>query len=570
MEQLKFLIPLRRWWWLIVSATLVATASSFIATRDQQPIYQARVKMIIGRAIDKANPRSADFLASMHLGQTYSEIADTLLVRENTMSALGMAWLPQYEVRSVRNTELLEIIVSDTVPQRAQAVANELANQLILQSPTAFGPDEQERQQFISGELDDLQARITETKDEIQAAQDEIKDLVGARQIQEVEARIGALQSKLNTLQGNYGVLLANTEQGAINTLSVVDPAGLPTTPIGPNSGMTIMTAAAIGFVLAVSAAYVLEFLDNTIKNPDDINEAAGLPTLSGIAWIKAPDGEEEDQIPEYRLIAAEHPRSPISEAYRVLRTGIQFASLNTHNNTLLLASARPSEGKSSTAANLGVVMAQAGKRVLIVDADLRRPVQHKIFGAIQELGLTRLLLAFDDKADRSNGCWNVVEKYVQKTKVAGLSLITSGPIPPNPSEMLDSITMRHLLDMLSDRFDTVILDSPPVLAVTDAVVLGSRVGSVLLVVDAGKTRRQQLKQCVDKMRGVNANLVGVVLNRVSRKGGVYGYYYYYQYEMLYYIDETQDQNGSNGTVTANGRRSCRRKRVTAGDAGRG
>lgn len=535
MEQLKFLIPLRRWWWLIVAATLVATISSFVATRGQQPIYQARVKMIIGRAIHKANPSSADFVASMQLGRTYSEIADTLRLRQNTMNALGMTWLPQYEVGSVRNTELLEIIVSDTVPERAQAVANELANQLVLQSPTAYGPDEQERQLFIHGELDDLQAHITETKDEIRALQDEIKDLISARQIQEVEAQIAALQTKLNTLQGNYAILLANTDQGAINTLSVVDPAALPTTPIGPDTSLTILSATAVSLVLGTVAAYGLDFLDNTIKNPGDIDETCGLPTLSGIARITQREGEV-GRVPGFWLITAEHPRSPISEAYRALRTGIQYANLNSQKNTLLLTSPKPTEGKSSTAANLGVVMAQASKRVLIVDADLRRPVQHEILGVTQELGLTRLLLTLGDKADLSDGYWGVVEKYVQKTEIEGLSVMTSGPIPPNPSEMLDSVSMRHLLGMLSDRFDTVLLDSPPVLAVTDAVVLGSLAGGVLLVVDAGKTRRQQLKQCVEMMRDANANLVGVVLNRLSRDGDGYGYYY--QYEMSYNVDE--------------------------------
>jgi non-specific protein-tyrosine kinase len=557
MDLIPYLNPLRRWWWLIVAATLVAAASSFLATRGQPPIYQARAKLLIGQAIQSPNPNAIDFYTSVQLGRTYAEIAKTDRVRNQAMAALGMNWLPEYRVPTVSGTELLEIIVTDTVPERAKAVANEMANQLILESPTATDSDEQERQDFINGELDDLQFRITETRDEIRLKQDEIKELVSARQIQEVENQIAALQGKLNTLQTNYAVLLANTSGGAINSLSILDPAITPTVPIGPNTGLTLFTASAIGFTLAIGAAYLLEFLDNTIKNPNNIEQVTGLPTLAGIARQEL----SEEEAGERNLITIHHPRSPISEAYRSLRTGIQFANLDNPNSTLLITSSKPSEGKSLTAANLGVVLAQAGRRVALIDADLRRPVQHQIFDLTRELGLTSLLLSLDPDARGHDDEYQVIiDKFMQGTDVPGLSVLTSGPVPPNPSELLDSTKMRTVLRVLSRNFDYIILDSPPSLAVTDAVILGAQVDSVLLVVDAGKTRREQLKQSVEKLREVNANLIGVVLNRLSRKGDGYGDYYYYYQTTSYYSDDDEKESARSKD---NGR-AARRKRQRA------
>lgn len=525
MELKEYLAPLRKWWWLMLVAASVAAFSSYLAVRQQQPIYQARTTLMIGRTIENPNPAGNEFFLSQELAATYADIARRKPVQDRAKEALGVNWLPEYTARRLPNTQLIEIIVTDTNPERAVIVANELARQLVLQSPTAAHPEEQERTTFIEEQLDELQATIRETQEEIAASQSELNDLVSARQIRDMQNQIAALETKLRTLQSNYAALLSSTQRGAINTLSIIDPASA--FPVGPNRRMSVLTAALIGFVLAASAAYLLEYLDDTVKSAEQIERLTDLPVLAGIAPIEA------DSLPN-KLVALHQPRSLIAEAFRSLRTGVQFATLDIPRRKLLITSANPSEGKSVTAANLAIVMAQAGYKVLLIDTDLRRPELHKLFGVQRNNGLTNLLLLLElEKEDRASAeRQETLTGFIQKTAEPNLFVMASGPVPPNPSELLGSSKMGRLLDKLSSQFDYLILDSPPTLAVTDAILLSAQVDATLLVVDYGQTRRNQLQQSVKRLRDVKANLIGISLNRLKPQAD--GYFYYYQYQQTY------------------------------------
>lgn len=389
MELKQYIAPLLKWWWLIAIATILAGGASYYAVSQQPLTYEARAKLLIGRFLDDPNPSNIEFSVSQQLAASYTDIANTRPVREQTMNALGVTSLPQYVVRPLATTQLIEIVVTDTSPERAQAVANELANQLILQSPTAPLPEEQERQAFIAEQLASLQTNIQETEDEIEAKREELQVLVSALDINEAQNQINALQNKLNSLQTNYAALLANTEAGATNTVKVIEPASVPRTPVGPNVEITVLTAAAIGFVLAAAAGYFLEYLDDTIKTSEQVERISNLPTLASIGRIKGSEGK-------LKLISLENPHSPISEAFRELRLGIQFTQVDKPNRILLIASPNLGDGKSLVAANLAVVLAQAGHKVLLIDADLRHPTQHKMFGLNNNYGLTSLLLQMD------------------------------------------------------------------------------------------------------------------------------------------------------------------------------
>jgi capsular exopolysaccharide synthesis family protein len=314
-----------------------------------------------------------------------------------------------------------------------------------------------------------------------------------------------------------------------------------------------VATAAAIGFVLGAIAAYLLEYLDDTVKTPEDVEQLTELPTLAGIAAYEA-DGDAQ-----YSLITRNKPRSPIAEAYRGLRTAIIFTNVDKPTRSILITSPSPAEGKSITAANLGVVMAQAGHRVLIVDADLRRPRQHKIFDLSgNNFGLTNLLLKMlleQDGRTVSENTAELLEGAIHETQQPGLYLLNSGPLPPNPAELVGSEKMGKLLETLEAYFDMVIIDSPPCLAVTDAVVLSTRVDGVALISNSGSTRRKQLQEAVARLNDVNANILGVILNRLTAKTG--GYYYYYYYNRSYYNDD----QGDDGTGQ-DGRTRERRKRT--------
>lgn len=214
-------------------------------------------------------------------------------------------------------------------------------------------------------------------------------------------------------------------------------------------------------------------------------------------------------------LVTISNPRSPISEAYRSLRTNLEFSSLDRPLKTMVVTSAGPEEGKSTTLANLAVTLAQAEKKVILVDCDLRRPSQHEIFEVGNSLGLTSMVV--DEEAFKN--------PPLQETPVPNLKLLPSGPLPPNPSELLGSRRMEEIIATLRERADLVLFDAPPIIAVTDAAVLASKVDGVLLVIKAGTTKRDHAQQAKALLEKVNARLVGAVLNNMRMDISLHRYY---------------------------------------------
>jgi succinoglycan biosynthesis transport protein ExoP len=527
MELSAYLTPLRRWWWLLVASTLVAAVSSFIATRDQPPVYQARTTLMIGRVIEDPNPNQGEINLAQALAQTYADVANREPVRNATMQALELGFLPQYLARAVPQTQIIEIAVTDVNPLRAQVVANELAHQLILRSPS--GSQDQERQQFIDDQLNILQSQIEETQGEIAKLQEQLGTLNSARQLQDTQTQINALQTKLSTLQGNYAALLANTQQGATNTLTVVEPADLPTRPIGPNNRMSILLSAAIGLSLAAGAAYLLEYLDDTLKTPEEITRLLDVPVIGLI-------GESEESKHGINgIYISKHPRSPIAEAYRALRANLEFAAVDQPLKTILIASADAEAGKSSVASNLAVVLAQGEKKVFLVDADLRKSRIHDFTNLSNEFGLSDL---FRDSVDTF--------EVLQVWKDHRIGVITGGDPPPNPSELLGSKKMDRILARLGEKSDVVLIDSPP-FVVSDAIMLAAKVDGVLVVIRPGHSRKKYTLAMMEQLNRAGARILGVVLNRIPRRGADYygGFLYYspYHTDGYYTSEEEVDVN---------------------------
>jgi non-specific protein-tyrosine kinase len=212
-------------------------------------------------------------------------------------------------------------------------------------------------------------------------------------------------------------------------------------------------------------------------------------------------------------LITLTDPRSPVSESYRTLRTNLSFSSLDRPLRTLVITSAAPEEGKSTTIANLAVTMAQSGKKTILVDCDLRRPSLHTIFGLSLEPGLTNMLLNENSPPP------------LQSTEVENLQLLTSGAKPPNPADLLGSNKLDKVIERLLETADIVLFDAPPVIAVTDAAVLGSKVDGVLLVVQAGKTRRDHAERAKEMLEKANVHIIGVTLTNAPKDSSIGGYY---------------------------------------------
>ncbi|SDT17336.1 capsular exopolysaccharide family [Paenibacillaceae bacterium GAS479] len=218
----------------------------------------------------------------------------------------------------------------------------------------------------------------------------------------------------------------------------------------------------------------------------------------------------------KWSLITESNPKSPISESYRMLRTGVEYAGVDEPVDLMMVTSCRAGEGKSTTSANVAVTFAQAGQRVLLIDADMRKPSQHHIFGLSNRSGLTGVL----------NGRFGL-EQGIQETAVNGLDVLTAGQTPPNPSEMLGSKAMSSLLELAKSRYDRVIIDTPPIMAVTDAHIVAGKCDGVLLVIDSGKVKSDVARKAKASLENAGSRILGVVLNNVDRSSGD-GYYYYY------------------------------------------
>jgi succinoglycan biosynthesis transport protein ExoP len=326
------------------------------------------------------------------------------------------------------------------------------------------------------------------------------------------------LQAELTRLQTIYVMRLNSAEDLRLSAaryednVTLFSEAQTPTSPVKPRVLLNTILGLLSGAVLGVSTAFLLEYLDDTIKTPEEVSAVLDLPTLGNVTRIPGVKELKDG------LIALKEPRSPLVEAYRALRTNVQFSLVGNPSASILVTSAGPKEGKSTTLANLGTVMAQAGKRIILADTDLRRPTLHEFFEVPREPGLTDLLL--DDEPE--------VTKYLRETSIPGLWLLPSGPLPPNPSELLSSPQAGRIFEDLKDRADVVLFDSPPVLAVTDATILSTKVRGVLLVLDAGTTRTDVAQQGQEALTQVGASILGVVLNRQKKgRGGYYHYYYY-------------------------------------------
>ena len=318
-----------------------------------------------------------------------------------------------------------------------------------------------------------------------------------------------------------YEVLLKRLKEtnisGGMQTTNVrvLDPAVPPASPFRPKRMLNLLLAIVFGFFMGPVIAVAFEYLDNSIKNPEDVDRYLKIPYLGPVPNFH----EQENSAPGNRgamLVTSQNPKSIPAEAYRSLRTSIIFSSPEDRR-TLLVTSANPSEGKSITSSNLAVTMAQNGARTLLLDMDFRRPVIHKVFGVSQEKGLSNVLVGDAE-----------LEDVLTHTKVPNLDIIPSGHIPPNPAELLSSEGLSAYMDILRDRYDRVIIDSPPILSATDPVIISTYVDEVLLVIKAGETSRELAHAAIGKLRHVKANLLGTVLNSIITGQGNYYQYQYY------------------------------------------
>lgn len=371
-------------------------------------------------------------------------------------------------------------------------------------------------------DFDNLQSQLKYHSEALTSIEEEFSALAATkREYDEQQQRIESWRSQLLQYDSMWETL-SSRRADEIEPAKVSEPAVQPYFAFKPDKELNMILAIVFGLLGGMGLAFFLEYLDDTIKTKEELQRITDVPLFGVIPNIQSgrADSSKRD------LFAYSQPKSTISEAFRGIRTAISYSSQKQENRVYLVTSSGPKEGKTTIAINVATVMAYSGTKTLIVDADLRRPRVHKSFDLPNTRGLTNLIIG--DVA---------VEDVVQPTNIENLYVLPSGPIPPNPSELLGRERMLEILEDLRRRYDRVLLDTPPIGAVTDAAVLGRIVDSVILVVHAGKTRKKLIERGLEQLSQIDVDVSGVVLNnlKIGRKRYYPGYYHYYYYYSSYY-----------------------------------
>ena len=430
----------------------------------------------------------------------------------------------------------------------------------IAQLSTQFGPSYPKLLQ-LNGQLQETEAQVqSEVKkagarlhgDYLTALQRESllhealeKQKQEANKLNESAIEFSLLKRDFESNRTLYEGLLEKLKEAGVtaglrsNNVRPVDIARTPTAPSEPNLPRNLSFALALGLTTGIGLCFVLDSIDNTVRTPEQAQIISGLPSLGMI-----PMGSRHNAGLNFRqrvsigssrevveVITQTRPQSQMAESYRALRTSLLLTSLGTPPKVILVTSALPEEGKTTTSINSAIVLAQRGTRVLLIDADLRRPSIHKTLGMAPTSGLSNVL----------TGGTSLAQAIVPSNISPNLSVLPAGTPPPNPAELLASSNMATLLAELCDQYDHIVIDTPPTLSVTDAVIMATRADAVILVIRAGQTTKQALRRARDVLTQVNARICGVLLNAVNLNSPDYHYYYEYQgkYGHRYYADET-------------------------------
>ncbi len=502
MELSAYVAPLIKWWRLIVVAAVIAGASTLVATLFQPAYYTSRTTLIVGQSINNPNPSSPQFYLEQELAKIYADIGGREPVRRATMEALGLAWLPSYAVRALPNTQLIEIAVTDTNALRAQAVAAELADQLVQRTPADLIPEDEGRQAFVDEQLTQMQQDIVTTQEEITTLQTRLGELSGAREISDVERQISALQDKLRTLQSTYASLVSGTPRGAVNSLTIVEPAEVPARSSGPNRMLNVVLAIVLGAVVAGSGAYLIEYLDRRVNLAAEAQQLLGWPILAEIGQMPA-----ETEPASYII---EQPDTMVADSFRALRASLEAAGLGSHMKTVLVTGPSPAEGKSTVALSLALTMAMAGRRTVLIDGDSHRP--QPVYS--DRMGLSDLLL------NGGNPTAHLINPYP-----GTLSVLPAGVTPLRAAGLMSLGNVRRILDGLEPAADVIVIDGPPAF-VSDSLVLAGAVDGVVAVIRLGHSPRDAVREMKARIESSPANILGVVLNGVAKRPAFYHSYY--------------------------------------------
>ena len=479
---------------VIVIATVVTVLVTALGISVMPPTYEASTTL----RVSLAGGVSANYTEQMYAAQlksTFLTIATSDRVLDELAQRLDLDEAPKLGLELLGNSELMRLTVVHPDPQLAQEAANTMAEILMELNRELYVQVEMTTQEILLQQL-------AKAKDEVGQAWEDYQETIAEYPYD--PATILTAGSAWESKQQTYDRLLAQYEQSRVqeflkaNALSVYDPADLPDTPSGLPKAVHVALGAMVGLTAGAGLAFLFEDLDRTLHGTGEIGALTPLSTLGKIPTVGK-------QYP----ISFSPGGSPHEEAFRRLRTNLFALDGSALLRTILVASAQPLEGKTTVVANLACAIAESGRQVVAVDCDLRRSSLHKMFQLSNRMGLTDALVYHEP---RLNG-------YLIETGIENLWVLTSGPLPPQPTELLGSPAMAHLISKLRQRFDVVLLDTPAIEGVTDAAVLAPLADGVLLVVSRGKAQEEDVLAARTQLADVGARLIGVVVNRAEQDG---------------------------------------------------
>jgi capsular exopolysaccharide synthesis family protein len=500
-----YLDILRRHQWVILLGTLVTLGVVALGTLLQRPIYSATATVRVAQTTS-GTVEYADFVYADRLMNTYARILTSQPLVLELAQRLGLDATPEalagrIEAQVLLNTELLQITAEDESPARARDMANVLASLLVEQSQALYFGTQRSLRDVLQDQIASLEQTLAQQRADLAGAVQE--DVLSARQLDELDRRVRHTEELYASLQRQYeeaGVI----EATRANSVSVVEPARLPASPSQPRVLLNLALGLLLGLLTGIGLSFLLEALNPVIHSSRALEKITPLPVLGSIP------------IPPYGNARRPVPPMP-GEEYRILWANLLSAQARMPLQTLLVTSGDPQAGKSTIVANLAVILAQAGHRVVAVDADLRNPTLHKQFGLTNRIGLRQVL---EGKLSAS--------QVLMPTSVPGLQVITSGSLPKDPALVPGMAGMPAALADLRQQAEFVLLDSPPILAVSDASFLVPAADATLLVVARDEATERRVLKALEQVERMGGRPLGLVFNKEDARHS--DYYYYYDY----------------------------------------
>jgi polysaccharide biosynthesis transport protein len=469
--------------------------------------YTATVTLLFDESLltggSGSTPPNRTLLASTYGSMLYGQSVLSTVIDKTGLDVSTADLAKVIEAHAIVNTQLLQVSVQDAEQSKAIQIANTLAETFIEQVKTQLSIP------YMS-QLSEMETQIETLSTLVEDTQSQIRDMTAqnaqaSADLEQMEMLLAEYKDDHRELRADYDSLLLTSVEAA-DAVYLSERADIPTEEAS-NRLLYVGLAAMVGLVVGLGFTFIREYLDDTIKTPEDVEKLLGLSTLGKIGSFSQADR---------RVVVMSEPRSPVGEDFRMLASNIRFATLDQPVQSLVVTSPSPGDGKSVVLANLAAIMARAETNIIIIDADLRLPKLHKLFGKTSGEGLAESLIA-----GSPNG-------FLQDVSVNGLKLLTSGKLPGNPSEVVGSERIQYILNCLRQQADLLLIDSPPVLPFADASLLASQSDGVLLVLRASKTRRKAAQDALQNLRQAGARVLGVVLNVMpARADGYYRYTYY-------------------------------------------